>query len=156
VKDPIQFSTLLTFSLLATACGGGALTVKDAWARPALAGNNSAVYFVIDNSTGEDDTLLNVTTNASGVAEMHMTMAVEGDLEMDHGMEGVPQGEVMTMVKQEKVPVPGRGEVTFAPGGLHVMLVGVNSDLTAGDVVELTLTFDKAGMMTLQVPVKER
>ncbi|HLF90522.1 MAG TPA: copper chaperone PCu(A)C [Anaerolineales bacterium] len=152
MKKIIQIPVLLTLLLILSACERGELTVKDAWARPTLAGNNSAVYFVIDNPTGENDTLLNVTTNAAGVAEMHMTMAVEGE----HDMEGMPQGEVMTMVKQENVPIPSRGEVAFAPGGLHVMLVGVNSDLAVGDTIELTLTLEKAGTMTLQVPVEER
>jgi periplasmic copper chaperone A len=160
VKNLVQFSAFLIFVLLASACGGGTLAVKDAWVRPALAGNNSAVYFVIDNPTGEEDTLLHVATNASSVAEMHMSMAVEGDDEMDHDMdremESMPQGEVMTMVKHDNVPVPRRGEVTFSPGGLHVMLIDINSNLAVGDTIELTLTFEKAGTMTLQVPVEER
>jgi len=156
MKKHTKIFILLTFAILITACRGGELTVKDAWARPALAGNNSAVYFVIDNPTSEEDALLNVTSNASDLAEMHMTMVVEGDHKMDHDMENMLQGEVMTMVEQEIVPVPGRAEVTFAPGGLHVMLVGVNSDLAAGDIIELTLTFEKAGEITLQVPVEER
>jgi copper(I)-binding protein len=157
MKKTPHFFLFLTLALIVTACGGGDLTVKDAWARPALADNNSAIYFVIDNPTGENDTLLQVASNASGIAEMHMTMAVEGETNhAEHNMETMPQGEVMTMVKQENVPVPSRGEVAFAPGGLHVMLIGLNADLVAGDTIELTLTFEKAGTMTLQVPIEER
>lgn len=143
-------------SILLAACSGGEMTVKDAWVRPALAGNNSAVYFVIDNPTGEADTLLNATTDAAGVVEMHMSMAMEGEHHMEHGAEGMPQGEVMTMVKQENVPVPARSKVNFQPGGLHVMLIGVNAELAVGDTIEVTLTFEKAGTMTLQVPVMEK
>jgi periplasmic copper chaperone A len=147
---------LLALALILSACGGGGITVKDAWARPALAGNNSAVYFVINNPTGENDTLLQVTSNASDTTEMHITMAVEGEPNDEHDMENMPQGEVMTMVKQETVPIPSRGEVTFAPGGLHVMQISVNSNLATGDEIELTITFEKAGTMILQVPVEER
>ena len=90
---------------------------------------------------------------------MHMTMAVEGEHDMGRDMAGsassVPLGEVMTMVQQENVPVPGGGKVTFEPGGLHVMLVGLNSDLVVGDTIEFTLTFEKAGEITIQVPVME-
>ena len=160
MKKILQVIILLSLGSLLAACSGGDLTVKDAWARPALAGNNSAVYFVIDNPTNEDDTLLSVASNVSSIAEMHMTMAVQGEqnmeTDMEHDMESMPQGEVMTMVKQENVPVPKRGEVTFAPGGLHVMLIGVNGELIEGDRIEVTLNFEKAGPMTLQVPVTEK
>jgi periplasmic copper chaperone A len=142
--------------ILLVACGPRELTLKDAWARPALAGNNSAVYLVINNSTGEDDTLLSVSTEAARTVEMHMTVAVEGEHSMEHDMEhDIPQGEVLRMVQQESVPVPGEGKVEFAPGGLHIMLVGVNSDLAAGDTIEVTFTFEKAGLITLQVTVEE-
>ena len=112
---------------------------------------------------GDDDTLLSVASDVAGAVEMHMTMAVEGDTmehNMDHSMEGsdmgtMPQGQVMTMVKQENVPVPGGEKVSFQPGGLHVMLLGLNSDLVVGDTIEVTLTFEKAGAITLQVPVEE-
>jgi copper(I)-binding protein len=154
--------------LVLAACGPSELTVSEAWARPGLAGNNSAIYFVVQNP-GEDDTLLSVASNVAGAVEMHMTMAVEGDTaehNMDHSMEGsdmgtlpegqaMPEGQVMTMVKQENVPVPGGDKVAFEPGGLHIMLLGLNSDLVVGDTIEVTLTFEKAGAITLQVPVEE-
>ena len=155
MKKIIQIPVLLTLLLILSACSRGELTVKDAWARPALAGNNSAIYFVIENS-GEADTLLSAATDAATTVEMHMSMAVEEEQNTEHNMEGMSQGEVMTMVRQENVSIPRRGEVTFAPGGLHVMLVGVSSDLAVDDTIELTLTFEKAGTMTLQVPVEER
>lgn len=152
------FLYLILFFLL-TACAPRQLTVSDAWARPSLAGNNSALYFVIQNP-GEDDTLLGVATKVAGTAEMHKTMSVESDHNMDHSMSGsdmgtMPAGEVMTMVKQETVLVLGGEKVSFEPGGLHVMLVGLNSDLAVGDTIEVTFTFEKAGEITLQVPVEE-
>ena len=146
------------FMLVLAACGPGQLTVSDAWARPALAGNNGAIYFVIQNP-GAEDTLLRVATDAAGTVEMHMTMMVEGDA-MEHDMSGsetgtLPEAQVMRMVQQENVPVPGGEKVEFAPGGLHVMLIGLNADLVVGDTIEVTLTFEIAGEITLQVPVEE-
>ncbi len=148
--------------LVLAACGPSELTVSEAWARPGLAGNNSAIYFVVQNP-GDDDTLLSVASDVAGAVEMHMTMAVEGDATVEHNMDSMsgsdmgtmPQGQVMTMVKQENVPVPGGEKVSFQPGGLHVMLLGLNSDLVVGDTIEVTLTFEKAGAITLQVPVEE-
>ena len=153
----------IVFMFLLAACGPRELTVSNAWARPALAGNNGAVYFVIQNP-GADDTLLSAAADAAGTVEMHMTMMVEGDTmehEMDHSMSGsdagtVPEAQVMRMVKQENVPVPAGEKVEFAPGGLHVMLIGLNADLVVGDTIEVTLSFEKAGEITLQVPVKEQ
>ena len=151
------------FLLVLAACTPGQLTVTEAWARPGLAGDNSALYFVEDNP-GADDTLLSVTSRAAGDVQMHMTMAVEGDSmehNMDHSMEGsdmsnMPAGQTMTMVQQENVPIPGGEKVTFQPGGLHVMLLGLTADLSEGDTIEVTLNFEKAGAITLQVPVEQR
>ena len=49
---------LVSMVLIAGSSSGGDLSIKDAWARPGMAGGNSAVYFLLDNPTGEDDVLL--------------------------------------------------------------------------------------------------
>jgi copper(I)-binding protein len=64
--------------------------------------------------------------------------------------------ETMSMHPQESVLVPGRGQVIFEPGGLHVMLVGLQQDLVEGDEIDLTLRFQEAGEITLQVAVEQR
>ncbi len=134
-------SLTVLFFLLAAGCGtGGELTVSDAWARPAAAGGNSAVYFVIENS-GAEDALLGASVAVADSAEMHRSVMDEG---------------VMRMEMQPSVAVPGGGRVAFEPGGLHIMLIGLKEDLNPGDSLEVTLTFEKAGEITLQVPVEER
>jgi hypothetical protein len=40
------------------------------------------------------------------------------------------------------------------PGGYHIMLLGLTRDLKPGDTVNVTLTFDKAGRMTVDAPVR--
>lgn len=129
-----------------SACAGqpGAaqsITIADAWARPGEAGGTSAIYFVIDNPGTEEDSLLAAQTDAAQSAELHRS-AMD-----DHG--------AMSMEHQEQVPVPAGGKVEFAPGGLHVMLVGLDEALQPGDNLSLTLTFEKAGEMNLTVPVRE-
>ncbi|PKP62731.1 MAG: hypothetical protein CVT86_07040, partial [Alphaproteobacteria bacterium HGW-Alphaproteobacteria-8] len=47
---------------------------------------------------------------------------------------------------------PGAPAV-LAPGGLHVMLMGLTAPLAAGDALPLTLIFEKAGSVTLSAPV---
>jgi len=118
---------------------GSGLQVKDAWARPGQMGGTSAVYFVIDNN-GEADTLLSAASQTAGATELHMS-------KMD--------GDKMMMQPQESVPVPANGEVAFEPGGLHVMMVDLKSEVKAGDKLTLTLTFEKAGMIQTEATVRE-
>lgn len=135
-------SMVLILAVLLNACAKeGEFKVWDAWARPTNAGDNSAVYFIISNATNTDDTLLSASTDVASAAEVHMSM-------MD-------ANGVISMQMQEAVSVPAQHEVIFKPGGLHVMLVGLNRALKAGDSITLTLNFEKAGSMTIQAPVKE-
>jgi copper(I)-binding protein len=61
----------------------------------------------------------------------------------------------MSMEMQDAVQIPGRDQVEFKPGGLHVMLVDINRDLTIGDTISLTLHFQTAGDVTIDVSVEE-
>jgi len=128
-------------SLLA-ACApaaGGELQVSDVWARPGLAGGNSAVYFVIENGTDSNDILLSASSDIAGAVEMHMT-SMEGDN--------------MQMMPQQEVPIQV-GKTEFQPGGLHVMLIDLNQDLSPGDSFSLTLNFATAGEKSLDITVSE-
>lgn len=48
------------------------------------------------------------------------------------------------------------GKTEFKPGGLHVMLIGLNNDLRVGDTFTVTLNFEMTGEQTLSVTVKEQ
>lgn len=139
----IKLLSILVAAVLATsACSGssGELTIQDAWARPASAGENGAAYFVIENGTAEDDSLLSVSSAIATASEVHMSM---GD---DNG--------VMSMQMQESVTLTARDKVEFKPGGLHVMFVNLTRDLKVGDTITLVLNFENAGSLTIDVPVK--
>lgn len=118
---------------------GSGMQVKEAWARPGQVGGTSAAYFVIDNN-GEADTLLNAACQTAGVTELHMS-------KMD--------GDKMMMQPQENVPVLANGEVVFEPGGLHVMMIDLKSEVKVGDKLTLTLTFEKAGTIQTEATVRE-
>jgi len=79
--------------------------------------------------------------------DMGNTMAGSMDANMASG--------VMMMVQQENIPVSAQNQIEFKPGGLHVMLIGLNQDLNTGDVFQVTLNFEKAGQITMDVPVKQ-
>ena len=85
--------------------------------------------------------------------------AHHGNIDMEKSMEGSlgadMAGGVMMMVQQENVPVGVQSQIEFKPGGLHVMLIGLNQDLKPGDTFQVTLNFEKAGQITMDVPVKQ-
>ncbi len=143
MKNKKSISLLWLATLLISACGSSSaeLTVQDAWARPAINGNNGAAYFIIENDTSSEDTLLSVTSDIASAVEVHMSM-----------MDG---NGVMSMQMQEAVTVPSGKTLEFKPGGLHVMLIGLNQDLKIGDTISLTLNFEKTGSRTIEVTVKE-
>ncbi len=47
-----------------------------------------------------------------------------------------------------------RGQLELKPGGKHMMLVDLVHPLKPGDIVVLTLNFDAAGPIEVQVPVE--
>lgn len=61
---------------------------------------------------------------------------------------------VMPMQQQESVSVPARGKVEFKPCGLHVILINLTQDMQVGDTNTLTLIFENAGSVEIQVPVR--
>ena len=142
MKNKALISVLMLATLLVSACGSPveALTIQDAWARPATAGENSAAYFIIENKTASDDTLMSVSSDIATAAEVHMSMA--------------DANGVMSMQMQEAVTIPAGEQVEFKPGGLHVMFVNLTRDLKPGEAITLTLNFKETGNVVVEVPVK--
>lgn len=142
MRRPLIFFILSIFALLMSAClPGGEISVIDAWARPANKGDNSAIYFKINNPGPAIDALIEAQTEVAAQTELHKS-------EMD------TQG-VMSMHPQHQIELQPDSQVEFTPGGYHVMLVDLQQDLKVGDMVELTLRFQNFGDITLNVPVKQ-
>ena len=91
-------------------------------------------YMMIANTGAEDDLLLEVK--------------IEGRMAMIH--ESREDDGIMRMLHVDAVEVPAESMVAFAPGGFHVMVMGLQpGELPVGEMVEATLIFDRAG----EVPV---
>jgi len=103
-------------------------------------GVTSAAYMVIVNTGNAPDQLLNVTTEAAGVAELHNVLM---------------ENNVAQMRPVQAVEVPAGGQVELKPGGYHVMLADVKRTLRPGDVVPLTLTFQSVGEVQVNAEVRE-
>lgn len=124
------------------ACGGATpaeLAVESPRAFAPPGSGSGAVYFTVVNATAEDDRLLSVASPAAERAELHAMVEHDGMLRM----EPFPDG----------MPVPAGERTALAPGGSHVMLMGLAAPLAVGDTVELTLRFETAGERTLSAPV---
>jgi copper(I)-binding protein len=142
MKSFTALFTLLVFLLLTSACAGSPeITIDDPWARPGFKGDNSAVYLVINNSTEQGDGLIGASSDVANMTEIHLSkMDAEG---------------TMTMERQDLIGIPASETVTLEPGGLHVMLMNLVNDLNVGDKFDLTLAFQRAGDIVVEVEVKQ-
>lgn len=127
-----------TFALPAFADG---MMVKDSYARAAgMSAKAGAAFIVIENMTGEDDRLISAASDVAKRVELHTHIEDEnGVMKMTHVEEGFPvkAGEMIMMQR----------------GGKHVMFMGLNEAFEQDKMVSVTLTFEKAGEMTIDVPV---
>lgn len=130
------------------------IVVRDAWVREAAAGDGAtAAYFVIENTSGQPVSLVAVRTKAAQVSEMHeMKMVMKGG----QGAAPGSMNEMMTMSPVPSIDVPAHGKVELKPGGLHVMLFKVASNLPTGASTELTLRFKNGVTKTVQAAVRSR
>lgn len=132
---------LVLGALLLGACGAGDIEAREAWVRAAMEGGNSAAYFTLRNRSSSADALVGASSDAAAAVEIHLSR-------MDaNGM--------MQMTRQESVPLAVGAEVSFQPGGLHVMLIGLTRDLTVGGKVQVVLHFEHHADITLEIPVQE-
>lgn len=140
----VRLSVIVLFlALLVAGCGQGGtgIIVQDPFARPAPAAGNGGAFMTIVNNAGQADRLVSAQSPAAMMVELHET---------------VNEGGVMKMVHQPQgFEVPARGKVELKPGGKHVMLMGLKSALEAGQTIQITLKFEKAGDITVNVPVRE-
>jgi periplasmic copper chaperone A len=140
-RNLIITSIILIAFYLASCTQTQGITIKDAWARPGVAGGNSAVYFVIENPTGQDVALLSASTEVSTHVELHMS---------SHDGHGTAM-----MRPVDLVDIPAQNIVEFKPGGLHVMLIGLVNELNRGDHFLVSLLFDNIGEIEVEVLVTE-
>lgn len=115
------------------------LMVAHSWAR-ALPANavNGAVYLHIHNLTQADDALLAASSPVAKSVELH-TIEKAGD--------------VMKMASVPSIEVKAGEHVELAPGGLHLMLFGLNKPFNEGDSFPVELTFAKAGKVSVNVQI---
>ncbi|MFL5297493.1 MAG: copper chaperone PCu(A)C [Phenylobacterium sp.] len=126
----MRLASALVLAMLAAAPAAGAspaaLEVTRAWSRPAAAGTNGVGYLTLVNHGRKTDALVRVESPLAARADMHA---------------GSMAGGVMSMQTVDRVQVPAGGSAQFAPGGYHIMLMGLKKPLAVGDKVPATLAF---------------
>lgn len=137
--------TALVVAAATSSCGEATgIEISDAWARPSPSVATAGAFFVtINNNGAEDDALIGARSPACGTVELHESyMNDEGAM-------------AMRPVDGSQIAVPVGGSAVLEPGGLHVMCIEKLEDFTEGAELELTLQFEKAGEITLDVEIRE-
>jgi hypothetical protein len=140
--------SLLTVTSSACSPGSAALAVEvsDPWVRaPAAMSGMSmdtpgALYMVIRNRGDSPDRLLKVESDAAGIAQVHLT---------EVGANGVA-----SMHQVDGLEIPAGGMVQLTPGSYHIMLMDMKRELMEGEMIKFVLTFEKAGRLEIEAPVK--
>ena len=124
----------------AAGVSAGDITVSNAWARatagPAKAG---AAFMHLKNKGDTPDKVVSADADVSKVVELHTHVMQDG---------------MMKMREVPSIPVPADGATMLEPGGYHIMFIGLTEPLQKGASFPLTLTFEKAGTVTVTVDVK--
>jgi copper(I)-binding protein len=139
--SPLLLTLALSGRVLAHDYKLGALEIGQPWARAtppsAPAGGG---FLTIKNTGSAADRLVAASSPAADMVQVH-------EMKMD--------GNVMRMREVEKgLEIPAGGSVTLAPGGYHLMMMGLKGPLKQGTSVPVTLVFEKAGKIDVQLSVE--
>ncbi|MDJ0994815.1 MAG: copper chaperone PCu(A)C [Dinoroseobacter sp.] len=119
----------------------GDITVTDAYARAASpVAKTGAAFMVIENAGPEEDRLIEARSDIAVRVELHTHLS-DGN-------------GVMRMIEvKDGFAVPAGGKHMLQRGGDHVMFMGLNGPLEDGDSIAVTLVFERAGEVEVEIPV---
>ncbi|MEC9196750.1 MAG: copper chaperone PCu(A)C [Pseudomonadota bacterium] len=131
-------ATVCALPLSATA----EMEIDGAYARSSMATSKSGAAFMeIHNTSTEDDTLIGARSDAAKVVELHT--------HIDAG-----NGVMQMREDEDGFPIPAGGTHALQRGGDHVMFMGLNAPFEDGQTIHVTLVFEKAGEVEIDIPVK--
>ncbi len=130
----------LAMPVLAMPAFAGDIMVEDAYVRSASPTAKTGAAFMQIINHGEADRLTGVASPAADLVQLHTHVeSSDGVMQMKHVEGGFE--------------VPADGTLSLERGGKHVMLMGLTAPLAQGDTVPVTLSFEKAGDVTIDVSV---
>ncbi len=119
----------------------GPLTVVHPWSRATAPSQKAGgVFLRIRNDSNQPDRLIGVESDMADAASLH-TLIRDGDVMRMRPVQG-------------GIEVPANGEVVLAPGGNHVMLIGLREQLIKESRIPLTLIFERAGRVEIVAVVE--
>ena len=122
------------------ATGDGDIIVENLWARATTPGNKAAAVYLTIRNTGQNQIdLIGVRTDRASIETLHKTTTDA-------------QGSVRMSALANLWIAPGES-VTFEPGGLHVMLLDLDTPLIEGETLPLRLKFYDGDDLTVIVPI---
>jgi copper(I)-binding protein len=116
------------------------IEVQDPWARATLGQSRTGAAYLTLSATGlAADRLVAASSPVAAKTELHNHIMV---------------GNVAQMRQVDAIEVAPGSPTLLQPGGLHIMLIDLKAPLQAGTSFPVTLTFEKAGTVTVQVAVR--
>jgi copper(I)-binding protein len=134
-----RLAVIAVCAFAVTAWAGDAPVVSDAWARATPPGTTVGAAYMIIQGGKQADRLVDVRSDRAATVHLH---TVE------------EQGGVSKMRAIEAVEVPAGQRVALAPKSTHIMLMGLDGPLVAGQTFVVTLRFANAGEQPVSVTVK--
>lgn len=139
---PLILAAIVAAATSLSAAASGLMAMNPFAFETTKVAKTGAAYIPV-MSQGAADRLIGAASSAAKRVEIHTH--IKGD------------NGVMKMRQVDgPLPVTEDAPLKMAPGGVHVMLMGLNAPLTAGDTVPVTLVFEAAGKIVVEVPVVAR
>lgn len=126
-------------SVVAQADVAAGLDIDAGFVRAAIQQQRNSAAFMRIHNNGESAAIVSAASPVAEIVELHTHINDNG---------------VMRMRKIARIDLPTGVTVNLEPGGLHVMLLGLNRDLNEHDSVPLTLLFSDGSEKPLQLPVR--
>lgn len=135
---------LFAAALLLASCGQhrtpSDLKLTDGWARETAPGQTTAAaYLIISNNGTGEDRLVGASSTAAEMTMIHQSSSENGVARMRHLGEGLE--------------IPSKAALQLAPGGTHVMLMGLKQPLKAGETIPVELKFERSEPRAIDVKI---
>lgn len=116
------------------------LSISEAWVK-SNGTKMTGAFGVLKNSTDQDITVVQASTSAAGMVELHETvMAADGSMKMQP--------------KKGGFVIPAKGQLELKPGGNHIMLMEVSKAINPGDELSFELSLEGGKTMSFKAPAK--
>ncbi len=117
----------------------GEIRIDHPWARATAPGAKTGAAYAAFMNDGATDKLVSASADVSKAVQLHTHL-------MD--------GNVMRMRQVESIELNSGTTTRLEPGGLHIMLIDLDAPLVEGETFPMTLTFERAGKITVDFTVE--